>query len=160
MSSASGRDDFVKYTQFGGTCITGGSWLRRVTIIRMDKTTPEEEKEVRYHHFNLKYVNLLDRKYIFMLQFLSVTARGNISTTLKKMVGKNKGALYVLHVNSCLWNYVCVVRSTDMPLWSKGRDGRCRAVGQTGLCLRRCGASNAGCRPIFYTALQHVQIYP
>lgn len=47
-----------------------------------------------------------------------------------------------------------------MPLWSKGKDGRCRAVGQIGLCLRRCGATRAGCRPVYYTGLQHVEIYP
>lgn len=38
-----------------------------------------------------------------------------------------------------------------MPLWSKGRDGRCRAMGQIGLRLRRCGARHAGCNRLSST---------
>lgn len=108
-------------------------------------------------------MNLLDRKDISIRNFLPITARDNIKrfqmlNNKMQMVAQKtyrRGAptnvvtaLRVLHVNGCLWRHICVVRNTDMPLWSKGRDGRCRAVGQIGLCLRRYGARHTGCIPV------------
>lgn len=67
-----------------------------------------------------------------MLNFPSVTAKGN--SWHFPILNENENgleepqltwaALHDLHVNCCLWSHIC---ATDMPIWSKGRDGRCRA---------------------------------
>lgn len=73
LSSASGRDDIGKCTQFGCTCIAGGNWLECATIMRMDKKKPRRGKRISLSSIKLRYVNLLNIKYIFMLQFFSIT---------------------------------------------------------------------------------------
>lgn len=74
-----------------------------------------------------------------------------VTEKLKEGASANTVGPACLACQRCLWSHIC---ATDMPFWSKGRDGRCRAERQIGLRLGRRGARQTGCRPVLCTALQ------